>query len=88
MDKDDVIKRIIVLVLLLVVLPASSTDLTKLLNLIGYLIILLGVIFLAMTQIDVLSALIPDVFLEKLIWFDIFVSAIIVLVIRLLLSIA
>lgn len=88
MDQDDVIKKIIILILLLFVLPGSSTNLTKLLNFIGYIIILIAIILLAMTQIDGLNVFIPDTLLEKAVWIDIFVSAIIILAMRLIISLS
>ena len=87
MDQDVVIKQIIVLILLLIVLPGSNSDLTRLLNFIGYIIILLGIVLLAMSQIDGLNVFIPETLLERAVWLDMFLSAIIVLVIRLLISI-
>ena len=88
MEQDDVIKKIIVLALLLFILPGPSTDLNKFLNFIGYIIILIVIILLAMTQINGLNVFIPDTLLEKAVWIVIFVSGIIILAMNLLISLS
>ena len=87
MTTYDVIKRIIVLLLLLYLLPNPGTELTNLINFIVYLILLITIILLAATQIEVLKVFIPENVLEKAVWIVVFLSSIGILVIRLLSSI-
>jgi hypothetical protein len=84
MDKFETIQRIVMLLLLFLVVPGDGTDLARLINFVISVIILLIIILLSMVHIDGINIIIPEALLEKVTWIVVFISAIGILIIKLL----
>lgn len=80
MTTDDVIKRIIMLLILLFVfnsLPHNSTYFfVNQIYYLSYLVIIISVILLSATQVEALKHFIPENVLETVIWVVVFVTTI------------